>query len=81
MRTTLDIESDVLQAAKEMAANEKSTAGAVISRLARAGLMRPLSERAGGSEPVMRNGVPVIRGTGQVITLQHVQRLMDEEGV
>jgi hypothetical protein len=37
MRTTLDIDDDVLQTAKEMAAKEKRSAGAVISDLARRG--------------------------------------------
>jgi hypothetical protein len=29
----------------------------------------------------IRNGVPVISATGHVITLEHVQELMDEEGI
>ena len=38
MRTTLDIEEDVLFAAKDLARREKKTAGRVISELARKGL-------------------------------------------
>ncbi len=38
MRTTLDIDDDVLLAAKELARREGETAGRVLSRLARAGL-------------------------------------------
>ena len=38
MRTTLDIEEDVLFAAKDLARGEKKTAGQVISELARKGL-------------------------------------------
>ena len=38
MRTTLDIDDDVLQAAKELAANRQTTAGKVLSELAREGL-------------------------------------------
>ena len=38
MRTTLDIDDDVLRAAKEVARREKRTAGEVISSLARRGL-------------------------------------------
>jgi hypothetical protein len=41
MRTPLDIEDDVLQAAKELAERDCSTAGRVISALARRGLMAP----------------------------------------
>lgn len=38
MRTTLDIEDDVLFAAKDLARREKKTAGQIISELARKGL-------------------------------------------
>jgi len=38
MRTTLDIEDDVLFAAKDLARREKKTAGQVLSELARKGL-------------------------------------------
>jgi hypothetical protein len=39
MRTTLDIEGDVLFAAKELARRERKTVGQVISELARKGLV------------------------------------------
>ena len=38
MRTTLDIDDDVVQAAKDLARRQKKTAGAVLSALARMGL-------------------------------------------
>lgn len=76
MRTTLDIEPDILQAAKEIAAKEGSTAGAVLSRLARVGLTPGTRKKV-----VLRNGVPVFPSTGHVITNEHVRRLMDEEGI
>jgi hypothetical protein len=41
MRTTLDIDDDVLQAAKELGQRQKKTAGKVLSELARKGLSRP----------------------------------------
>ena len=53
MRTTLDIEDDVLQAAKELALVGRSTTGKVISELARAALS---PSRA----PRVRNGVPLL---------------------
>jgi hypothetical protein len=81
MRTTLDIEEDVLQAARELAAKEKSTAGAVISRLAREGLLSAGSQSR-PLEPAIRNGVPVFPARPEeIVTLEHVQRLMDEEGL
>lgn len=79
MRTTLDIEDDVLQAAKELAHREGRTAGRVISELARRGLaaqgMRSKGARAS------RRGVPVLPSRGEVITLEKVRRLMDREGI
>lgn len=79
MRTTLDIEDDILQAAKEIAAKERSTAGSVLSRLARAGLRAPPITRS----PIpSRNGVPIFPARdGELVTLEHVRRLADEEGV
>jgi hypothetical protein len=80
MRTTLDIEDDVLQAAKELAARERSTAGGVLSRLARVGLLSV--ESSADRKQSMRNGVPVFSARpGEIVTLGHVQKLMDEEGV
>lgn len=80
MRTTLDIEDDVLQAAKELAASERSTAGAVLSRLARVGLKS--GSPIAGKSPKVRHGVPVFPGReGEVITLEHIEKLMDEEGL
>ena len=76
MRTTLDIEDDVLQAAKELAVKEGATAGAVLSRLARKGL-RPTNTE-GVSK--IRNGVPTLPERNEIITFDHVQRMIDEEG-
>jgi hypothetical protein len=47
MRITLDIDEDVLQAAKEIARREKKTAGEVISTLARSALNAPREAQAG----------------------------------
>ncbi len=78
MRTTLDIEDDVLQAAKELARQEHSTTGRVLSTLARRGLTSPNGKR---SSSRLRNGVPVIPSRGEIITLEQIQRIMDEEGI
>lgn len=79
MRTTLDIEDDVLQAAKELAQREGGTTGQVISALARRGLAAPATPQK--TKSVMRNGVPLLPSRGEVITLEHIQKLRDEEGV
>ena len=78
MRTTLDIEDDVLQAAKELALREGGTAGQVISALARRGLAAPAGKPKKSRR--MRSGVPLLASRGEVVTLEHVQKLMDQEG-
>jgi hypothetical protein len=77
MRTTLDIEDDVLQAAKELAQRNGVTAGQVISDLARRGLNAAPTKR----RPGLRGGVPVLPSRGEIVTLEHVQKIQDEEGV
>ncbi len=54
MRTTLDIDDDVLQAAKELAVGRRRTTGKVLSELARKGLAEPAVRGR------VRNGVPVL---------------------
>jgi hypothetical protein len=76
MRTTLDIEDDVLQAARELAQREGATVGEVVSKLARKGL------GGVGAEPILiRNGVPILPPRGEVVTLERVQQIMDTEAV
>ena len=75
----MDIEDDVLQAAKELAQREGGTAGQVISTLARRGLALPAAGKKNRSG--LRGGVPVLPSRGEVITLEHVQQLQDKEGV
>lgn len=79
MRTTLDIDDDVLQAAKELAAKEKRSAGAVISELARRGFH--VAPDARKESPRTRNGVPLLPSRGEQVTLSHVRTILDEEGI
>lgn len=78
MRTTLDIEDDVLWAAKELAEREDRTLGKVLSDLARRGLSAPVRGRK--ARAVVRGGVPVLSSRGEIVTLERVRRLRDEEG-
>jgi hypothetical protein len=74
MRTTLDLDPDVLQAAKELAEARGSTAGKVLSELARKALESPRVSK-------VRNGVPLLprrpRGTPRP-TMKLVNDLRDE---
>lgn len=79
MRTTLDLEEDVLLAAKELALLEHKTAGQVVSELARAGLRQA---RTGGSPLApakTRNGVPLLAGTSTGIVSAAVVRQLQED--
>jgi hypothetical protein len=73
MRTTLDIDDDVLAAAKERAAGKNTTAGKVISDLARQALTRPAS-----GPLIKRNGFFVLPSRGGVVTSTLVRRLEEE---
>jgi hypothetical protein len=53
LRTTLDVDDDVLQVVKEMAEVQQTTAGKVLSGLARKALASPAAKR-------VRNGVPLL---------------------
>jgi hypothetical protein len=74
MRTTLDIDEDVLETAKELAARRDTTAGRVISDLVRSALLpRDSAQRK-------RNGVPVLpaRKRASLVGSEIVNRLRDE---
>ncbi len=75
VRTTLDIDDDILQAVKEIAGNRRMPAGKVLSDLARKAL-EP------GEAPEVRNGVPLLprRPPGRPKpTMGMVNRLRDQE--
>ena len=74
MRTTLDIDDDVLAAAKERAKAEKTTAGQVISDLARQALCGPRHEPT-----EYRNGVPQLPRANRPITSEMVKTWLEEE--
>jgi hypothetical protein len=81
MRTTLDIDEDVLQAAREHAARERKSVGAVISELARESLRRPLSAAPRRGAGRRGGRFAVLPHRDEVITVEHVRGLQDAEGV
>ena len=82
MRTTIDIEDDVLAAAKEMARRQRVSAGTVISRL-----LREAMSGAAGTERSSASGVHPVAGfkpfpsQGVLITNAQIDALRDAEGV
>ena len=75
MRTTLDIDDDVLSAAKAMAATENKFVGKVISDLARRALIGTTPRRM----PEYRNGFRLLPRTGKLITAEFIYKLLGEE--
>ena len=82
MRTTLQLDDDVLAAARVLARQRQSSLGDVISDLARQALSRSAD---GGSQDVFvleqRSGLPQlpVKASGGVVDLERVNQLRDEE--
>ena len=75
MRTTVDIDDDVLLAVKSLARQRHVSAGSLLSEMARQ------SMTAIGTKRPERNGVPIFPvqlGAG-IVTMELVNRLRDEE--
>ena len=72
MRIILNIDDDVLQAAKELAARRNATIGRVISDLARKSLTRT-------PRPAFRNGFRLLPSTGVLITAELIDSLAEDE--
>jgi hypothetical protein len=73
MRTTLDIEDDVLLAVKQLARQRHEPAGRLVSELVRKTLLPKVKGRE-------RNGVPLfpVKPGSRVVTMDLVNRLRDE---
>jgi hypothetical protein len=78
MRTTLDIATDVLQAAKERARREKKTVGEVISDLARSALTAPPQAR-GAQEPKAVYGFRPFPKRGGIVTNALIDTLREDD--
>lgn len=79
MRTTLDIDDDVLAAAKDLARRQNRTAGEVISELARTGLTGGPRDRV--REPEGAYGFQPFPANGKVVTNEVIDDLRDREGI
>ncbi len=74
MRTTVKIDDDVLDAARELASHRGTSVGEVLSLLARNGL-RPAED-----SPLYRNGIRQMPTAGRpgMVTTATINRLRDE---
>lgn len=78
MRTTLDIDDDVLQAAKDRARREKRTAGEVISELARRALTG-LPAGLAAHEPKAHYGFRPFPKRGGIVTNERIDALREDD--
>ena len=83
MRTTLEIEDDILAAVKELARHQQLTAGQVLSSLARHALTgggAAGKHVSGVREPRAFYGFESFSANGKVVTNEHIDDLRDHEG-
>lgn len=78
MRTTLDIDDDVLRAAKEIARRDRKTAGQVISALARSALTAPPAT-ASVREPRPVYGFRPFPPRGGIVTNDLIDSLREDD--
>ena len=83
VRTTLDIEDDVLAAAKELARLQGISAGTMVSRLLRAALSGSAAPGLTPAPQPPEGGVfrPFPAQPGQLVTNEQIDRLRDEAGL
>ncbi len=79
MRTTLDLDDDVLASAKEIARRENSTAGKVLSGLARQALTQPIPAASPARRsPPATHGFRPFASRGGIVTNALIDKLRDE---
>jgi hypothetical protein len=79
MRTTLDIEDDVLAAAKELARLQNVSAGFIVSKLVREALAGHHQAQKSDGKPTA--GFRPFPSRGTFITNEQINELRDQEGV
>jgi hypothetical protein len=75
MRTTLDVDDDILEAVKELARSQRKTAGKVISDLARKGFRASDNP---GRKPLTVNGFEVMAPCDRVVTPRLIHKILEE---
>jgi hypothetical protein len=78
VRTTLDIDDDVLRAAKELARREKKTAGKIISELVRRALGTPATNHT-AREPKALYGIRPFPRRGGIVTNERIDTLRQHD--
>ena len=79
MRTTLAIDDDVFNIARQKAQRDHLSRGAAVSELMRVGIrsmQMPASQR-----PATRSKYAVLPARREIITSEHVYKLLEQEGI
>ena len=79
MRTTLALSEDVVLIARQVATRDRVSLGEAVSRLARQGARLQIQQLT--TEARLRSRYSVLPAREQIVTPEHVRRLMDEEGI
>jgi hypothetical protein len=81
MRTTLEIDDEVLRAAKEIARRRRSTAGAVISDLARQAMLGLNQTAQGVAEPDAFYGFRPLPAGQRTVSEETLEQVREDEGI
>lgn len=81
MRTTLDIDDEVLAAAKELARREGKTAGRMVSELLRRALTTPVVQSDQVAEAAAVYGFRPFPSRGGIVTDDRVEQLREQENL
>lgn len=81
MRTTLDIDDEVLAAAKEFAQRRGTSAARVVSDLLRKALTNPEDNQAGVDEPKAHYGFRPFPNRGSIVTDDLIETLREQEDI
>jgi hypothetical protein len=88
MRTTLDIDDDILFAAKDFARRDKKTLGAVISDMVRHALEAPPSpakklrvKKVAQDHPLTKFGIHPLPSRGGMVTNEMINAIREQEGI
>lgn len=81
MQITLDLDDDLIEAMLAIATREHKSLDRILVDLARIGLREQSNPPAPSAQvDEVRHGFRVLPRRGDVVTPQHVRRLLDEEG-
>ena len=81
MRTVIDLDRDLLIAAKEIARAEKMSLGTVISRLVRQALTGGAAPQSTTNPPATATGFVPFEPRGVVVSNELINRLRDADGI